>query len=218
MTLPHKEAAFAAVRIADHGTKRLGVVNTIFIRDNITWGTSTDGEGFLANLKAASPSWSAHGRRALVLGAGGAAHAIIGALLDNEVSEIVVVNRSRRRAEALRDHFRGPIRVVPWSEIADALPGVDLLVNSTSLGMTGQPPLEIDLTELPQNAFVSDVVYTPLETSLIRSARARGNPVAPGLGMLLYQAVPGFELWFGVRPEVTRELYDLVAADIERGC
>lgn len=217
VTLPHKEAAFRAVRIADEATKRLGVVNTVFLKNGNLWGTSTDGEGFLANLHAVSPSWLAQGRRILVLGAGGAARAIVGALLDDKAGEVVVVNRTRDRAEELRRHFGGPIRISDWSEAATELPAADLLVNTTSLGMVGQPALDLDLASLSKNAMVSDIVYSPLETPLIRQARARGNAVAPGLGMLLHQAMRGFELWFGVRPEATPELYDLVARDIEPG-
>jgi shikimate dehydrogenase len=216
VTLPHKEAAFRAVRIADEATARLGVVNTVFVREGEIWGTSTDGEGFLANLSAAQPSWTARNRRAVVLGAGGAARAIVSALMADNAAEIIVINRTRDRAEDLRLHFGGSIRVADWSEMEDQLSKADLLVNSTSLGMTGQPPLDINLVGLPPSAVVSDIVYSPLETMLIRTARARGNPIAPGLGMLLYQAVRGFELWFGVKPEVTPELHDLVAADIER--
>ena len=217
VTLPHKETAFKVVRIADRHTERLSVVNTVFVKNTILWGTSTDGEGFLANLEAAAPSWFIKDKRVVVLGAGGAARAIVGALVEKQVSEIVLINRSRGRAEDLARHFGGPIHLAAWSEAAQELSKADLLANTTSLGMTGQPPLDIDLAALPSSALVSDIVYTPLETPLIRSARARGNLVAPGLGMLLHQAVRGFELWFGVRPEVTPELYDLVAADIEAG-
>jgi shikimate dehydrogenase len=217
VTLPHKEAAFRAVHIADQATARLGVVNTVFMNGTIVSGTSTDGEGFLANVAAAAPAWSATGKRVVLLGAGGAARAIVGALLGEEVAEIIIVNRSHDRAEDLRHHFGGAIRVAAWEDIDKVLPKADLLVNTTSLGMVGQPPLNLDLTALPATTLVSDIVYTPLETPLIEKARQRGNRVAPGLGMLLHQAVRGFELWFGVRPEVTPELYDLVAADIEHG-
>jgi shikimate dehydrogenase len=216
VTLPHKEGAFRAVEIADEATRRLGAVNTIFMRDGQVWGTNTDGEGFLANLRSSQPSWSGIGARITILGAGGAARAIAGALLAEGCAEIVIINRSRERAEDLCRHFRGPLRVAEWKEIGAELPGADLLVNTTTLGMTGQAPLEIDLDLLARRALVADIVYAPLETSLIRKARAAGHPVAPGLGMLLHQAVRGFELWFGVRPEVTPDLHGLVAADIAR--
>jgi shikimate dehydrogenase len=217
VTLPHKEAAFQAVRIADEATTRLGVVNTVFLKNSDLWGTSTDGEGFVANLREAAPSWRAQDQRVLVLGAGGAARAIIGALLDEGAGEIILVNRSRGRAEEVRHHFGGPIRTGEWGEARNGLSGIDLLVNATSLGMAGQPLLDLNLALLPRHAVVSDIIYTPLETPLIREARKRGNIVAPGLGMLLHQAVRGFELWFGVRPEVTPELYGLVACDINPG-
>jgi shikimate dehydrogenase len=217
VTLPHKEAAFRNVRLADEATARLGVVNTVFLKGGEAWGTSTDGEGFLANLAAASPLWSAQDKRVVLLGAGGSARAIVGALIDQRVSEIIVINRSRERAEHLRQQFGGPVHVSGWNEIGKELATADLLVNTTSLGMTGQPALDIDLSALPPNALVADIIYTPLETALIGRARALGNPVAPGLGMLLHQAVRGFELWFGMRPEVTPELHDLIAADIAAG-
>jgi shikimate dehydrogenase len=216
VTLPHKEAVFPLVRIADRATGRLRVVNTVYLKDGVFWGTNTDGQGFLANLIANAPSWSPGGKRAVMLGAGGAARAILGALLEVSVAEVVVINRGAARARELKDHFGAPVAVADWSDMPHHLARADLLVNTTSLGMAGQPPLDIPLHMLPSSALVSDIVYTPLETELIRSAKARGNPVAPGLGMLLHQAVRGFALWFGVTPEVTRELYDLVAADIKR--
>ena len=217
VTQPHKEAAFRAVSIADEATARLGVVNTVYLRDGTAWGTSTDGEGFLASLAAGCLGWSTRGRGIVILGAGGAARAIVAALADAGAGEIVVVNRTAARSEELRRDFGPVIKPTAWSDAFAALAGADLLVNTTSLGMIGQPPLELDLSSLPKQALVTDIVYTPLETNLLARARARGNPVIPGLGMLLHQAVRGFELWFGVRPGVTRELHDLVAADIGSG-
>jgi shikimate dehydrogenase len=217
VTLPHKEGAFRAVRLADAATERLGVVNTVFLRDGELWGTSTDGEGFLANLAAHAPNWRARDRSIVVFGAGGAARAIVGALLDAGSRQVIISNRSLARAQDLRGDF-GP-RIVPrdWSQAAQVLEEADLLVNTTSLGMTGQPPLQVDLARLPKSAIVSDIVYTPLETDLLVRARGQGHRVVPGLGMLLHQAVRGFELWFGKRPEVTPELHDLVARDIDPG-
>jgi shikimate dehydrogenase len=217
VTLPHKEAAFRAVRSADDATTRLGVVNTVFHRDGKLWGTSTDGEGFLANLCDHVPGWRAEHRSIVILGAGGAARAIVGALLDAGSRRLAVVNRSRERAEELRRGFGARIEPGQWREVTKILEDADLLVNTTSLGMTGQPPLLLGLDSLPKSTVVADIVYTPLETDLLRRARARGNPVAPGLGMLLHQAVRGFELWFGQRPEVTPQLHDLVARDIDPG-
>jgi shikimate dehydrogenase len=217
VTLPHKEGAFRAVRVADEATRRLGVVNTVFHRDGELWGTSTDGEGFLANLAAHAADWRAEGRNVVVLGAGGAARAIVGALLDAGSRRLLVANRTLARAEELQRDFGSRVEPRDWSDVERLLEDADLLVNTTSLGMTGQPPLELDLTRLPRSAIVTDIVYAPLETDLLVRSRARGNIVVPGLGMLLHQAVRGFELWFGRRPEVTPELHDLVARDIDPG-
>jgi shikimate dehydrogenase len=217
VTLPHKEAAFRTVRTADDATRKLGVVNTVFMRDGELWGTSTDGEGFIASLSATLPGWQAKGRTAMVLGAGGATRAIVGALIDQGAARLFIANRTRARAEELQRDFGSRIELRDWAQAAEALGAADLLINTTSLGMTGQPALDIDLAALPKTAVVTDIVYTPLETDLLRRARARGNATVPGLGMLLHQAVRGFELWFGLRPAVTNELYDLVAADIDPG-
>jgi shikimate dehydrogenase len=217
VTLPHKEAAFRAVTVADAATKRLGSVNTVFLRDGKLMGTSTDGEGFVASVTTALPGWSIAGGKAVLLGAGGSARAIAGALLDRGATEIAIVNRTLARAEAIRSDFGSRITPYSWEDAGYALAGADLLVNTTSLGMKGNKPLSLDFTALPQGAVVSDIVYTPLETVFLKAARSRGHRVVPGLGMLLHQAVRGFELWFGKRPEVTQELHDLVAADIEQG-
>ncbi len=217
VTLPHKEAAFRLVRAADAATQRLGVVNTVFERDGELLGTSTDGEGFLASLAAGRPGWRAKDQSVVILGAGGATRAIAGALIDAGAARIIVANRTRARAEDLRRDFGSRIESRAWTEAPALLERADLLVNTSSLGMTGQPPLALDLAALPKSAVVTDIVYTPLETDLLERAKARGNPVVPGLGMLLHQAVRGFELWFGTRPEVTAELHDLVAADIDPG-
>jgi shikimate dehydrogenase len=217
VTLPHKEDAFRAVRIADDATLHLGVVNTLFQRDGELWGTSTDGEGFLANLAAHVPDWRAANRTVVVLGAGGAARAIVGALLDAGSSRVVVANRTPARAEELRRDFGPRIEPRDWRDAGMLLEAADLLVNTTSLGLTGQAPLTLDLAHLPRSAIVADIVYTPLETDLLKRSRALGNAVVPGLGMLLHQAVRGFELWFGRRPQVTPELHDLVARDIDPG-
>ncbi len=217
VTLPHKEAAFRAVRTADAATSRLGVVNTVFERNGELWGTSTDGEGFLASLAASLPGWRVKDRTVVILGAGGATRAIVGALVDGGSARIIIANRTRARAEELKRDFGPGIEPRDWAEAPGVLGSADLLINTSSLGMMGQPPLAIDLGNLPKSAVVTDIVYTPLETDLLKRARARGNEVVPGLGMLLHQAVRGFELWFGIRPEVTAELYDLVAADIDPG-
>jgi shikimate dehydrogenase len=217
VTLPHKEDAFRAVRIADDATLRLRVVNTVFHRDGELWGTSTDGEGFLANLAAHAPDWRAEDRTGVVLGAGGAARAIVGALLDAGIGRLMVANRTLARAEELRRDFGSRIQPHAWRDAEKLLENADLLVNTTSLGMAGQAPLRLDLAHLPRSSIVTDIVYTPLETDLLARSRIRGNVVVPGLGMLLHQAVRGFELWFGCRPEVTQELHVVVARDIDPG-
>lgn len=217
VTLPHKEAAFRALRPADQATMRLGVVNTVFARDGELWGTSTDGEGFLASLASGHPGWESKDRTVVILGAGGATRALVGALLDAGAARLLIANRTRAKAEDLSHDFGSRVEPRDWAQAGDILRHADLLINTTSLGMTGQPALDVDLASLPKAALVTDIVYTPLETDLLKRARTRGNAVVPGLGMLLHQAVRGFELWFGTRPEVTDELYDLVARDIDPG-
>lgn len=209
VTLPHKEQV---LRLCDQVTpraRRIGAVNTLVVKDGCVEGDNTDGFGFLENLKEANPGWRPAGP-AVVLGAGGAARAILVALLEAEVAEIRLLNRTRTRAEALADELGGTIRVMDWGDWTDALAEASLLVNTTSLGMSGQPPLEIDLSPLPASALVNDIVYVPIETALLAAARARGNAVVDGLGMLLHQARPGFEAWFGVSPEVTPALRQAV--------
>lgn len=217
VTLPHKEAAFRTVRTADAATARLGVVNTVFARDGDLWGTSTDGEGFLASLTAGHPGWRAEGQTVVILGAGGATRALVGALIDAGAARLLIANRTRAKAEELRRDFGSKVEPHDWAQAPEILRRADLLINTTSLGMTGQPPLAVELAHLPKSALVTDIVYTPLETDLLQRAKARGNAIVPGLGMLLHQAVRGFELWFGTRPEVTDDLYDLVARDIDPG-
>lgn len=217
VTLPHKEAVFALVTRADESTERLGAVNTVFLRNGRTLGTNTDGEGFINSLRSSVPDFNIVNGRVMVLGAGGASLAVVNAVLEQGASEVVVVNRTLEKAEHLRQRF-GP-RVLPlaWDKAGDQLTECGLLVNTTSLGMKGQPELVVDLSRLPAEAVVTDIVYTPLRTRLLSDAAARGNRVVDGLGMLLHQAVRGFSLWFGVTPQVTDELHDLVARDIDPG-
>jgi shikimate dehydrogenase len=217
VTIPHKEQAFNVVERADESTERLGAVNTVFIREGKILGTNTDGEGFLNSLKTGVPGLELKNQRAVILGAGGAAMAIANALLLQGMLEVTIVNRSFDKAELLRRRFGERIVPEEWSRRADVLEDAALLVNTTSLGMTGQPELNIDLSRLSGKAVVTDIVYTPLRTQLLEDAAARGNAVVEGLGMLLHQAVRGFELWFGLRPSVTDELYDIVARDIDAG-
>jgi shikimate dehydrogenase len=214
VTLPHKEKAFAICEKVTGTASRLGAANTLWLEDGRLHGDNTDGAGFLGAMDQEVPGWEAHEHRAVVLGAGGAARAIVDALLARGVATIVVVNRTLARAEEVAALSGGNIEVAGWDAREAVLDGADLLVNTTSLGMVGQPPLEIELAGLPRAAVVYDIVYVPLETELLRKARSCGLRGVSGLGMLLHQAVPGFRRWFGVTPAVTPELRDVVATDI----
>lgn len=210
VTIPHKQAAFEVCDVVDATARRAGAVNTLVFRDGRIEGSNTDGFGFLETVRDQAPGWQPADGPAVLLGAGGAARAIAAALLDAGCPLVTLVNRSRDRAEALARDLGGPITVAE----APPLAGAALLVNTTSLGMQGHPPLEIDLAPLPAAAVVADIVYVPLETALLTAARERGLRAVEGLGMLLHQARPGFEAWFGVSPRVDPALRDLVAADI----
>jgi shikimate dehydrogenase len=206
LTLPHKEKALALVDRATPRAWRIGAVNTLVVEaDGQVVGDSTDGMGFIANLKQECPGWSAEAGPAVVLGAGGAAAAVAFALLDEGAPEIRIVNRSPDKAQSLAERLGGSARVIDWNERARASEGAALLVNATSLGMTGQPALDLALDRLDPRALVTDIVYAPLETELLRAARQRGNPTVDGLGMLIHQARPGFAAWFGVTPEADAE-------------
>lgn len=210
VTVPHKEAVLELLDRVDPLAARIGAVNTLVIgSDGKIAGSNTDAVGFLLNLKEL-PGFSSRSGPAVILGAGGAARAACAALLEDGAPEIRLINRSLERARQLAADLGGPIVPIDWSGRAEALEGAALLVNSTSLGMTGQPPLEISLDRLPQSALVNDLVYAPLETGLLAAARARGNPVADGIGMLLHQARPGFEAWFGVKPEITPAIREMM--------
>ena len=213
VTLPHKEAALRAAESADEAAVTIGAANTLWLDpDGTLHASNTDAYGFMTNLKTKAPDWNKGRRPVMVLGAGGAARAIVHGLLTEGAASLLLANRTRDRAEALAQAFGPSVHVVDWEDRNQALAGCGLLVNATSLGMTGKDPLQLDLKALPADAVVADIVYSPLETKLLAVARARGNRVVDGLGMLLHQAVPGFELWFGVRPEVTPELRAHVAA------
>jgi shikimate dehydrogenase len=213
VTIPHKEAALALSR-PDARANAVGAANTLW-RDGATLrSTNTDVEGFLGNLDAASPGWDRGLQRVVVLGAGGSARAVLFGLIERGVPRIYLVNRTLDRAQALAQRFGAAVVPSPWEEAGALLGGAGLLVNSTSLGMKGQPPLDIDIGLLPPRAVVADLVYVPLVTPLLAAARARGLAAADGLGMLLHQAVRGFSLWFGVKPTVTPELRALVEADL----
>ena len=213
LTVPHKEAALAHMHAISPEARRIGAVNTVMVTAaGKLYGTNTDAYGFISNLRAGAPAWQGALGPAVVLGAGGAARAVCVALQDAGVPEIRVLNRTLARAEALASSLGGPLRAIAWEKADAALKDAALFVNTTTLGMKGQPPLEIDLAALPTTAVVNDIVYVPLETPLLAAARARGHTVVDGLGMLLYQAQPSFAGWFGVRPEVTPALRAYVLA------
>ena len=212
VTIPHKLAAFEICDAVAPFARRAGAVNTLVFRDGRIEGSNTDGFGFLESIREAAPGWRADAGPAVLLGAGGAARAIAAALLDAGAPRVTLVNRTAAKAEALARDLGGPIHVADRPPLEDAA----LLVNTTSLGMQGQPGLEVDLAPLPASAVVADIVYVPLETRLLAAARARGLVAVDGLGMLLHQARPGFEAWFGVAPQVDQALRDVVAADIPK--
>ena len=214
VTIPHKEAAFLALDEATDRAKRLKAANTLWIENGKLWGDNTDSVGFLANLDHAHPGWDKTAKNALILGAGGAARAIIAGLQERNVERITLVNRTFERAADLALDSGTNVHPAAWNTLPALLETTNLLINTTSLGMSGQPDLDLALDPLPEDALVTDIVYVPLETHLLKQARERGNPVVDGLGMLLHQAVPGFEHWFGQRPTVTPELRRLVEDNI----
>ena len=214
VTIPNKEAARALSK-ADVRAEKVGAANTLWLDDGGRLNASnTDAYGFITNLDAEIPDWNDGGRPAVVLGAGGAARAILHVLLAEGARRIFLANRTSGRAEALASAFGPAVTVVDWRDRNRALAGCGLLVNATSLGMTGKDPLDLDLASLPPDAVVADIVYSPLETALLAAACAKGNRTVDGLGMLLHQAVPGFERWFGVRPAVTPALRAHVAQSL----
>jgi shikimate dehydrogenase len=215
ITIPHKVAAMAHVDVIDPAAKKIGAINTIVVRPNgELFGMNTDGFGYLASLRDVQADWRADRGPVVVLGAGGAARAILVALVQAGAPEIRLVNRSLDKAQALADELGGPITAHRWEDRHEVLDGAALLVNTTSLGMGGQEPLHLDLARLPVTALVSDIIYVPLTTTLLAQAQARGNPTVNGLGMLLHQARPAFEAWFGVMPEVTAELRTRIEATL----
>jgi shikimate dehydrogenase len=212
VTIPHKERALA-LSTPDERARAVGAANTLWFENGELCSTNTDVEGFINNLDASAPGWDGC-EDALVLGAGGAARAVVFGLLDRGIKRVHLANRTIARARSLADQFGANVLPVAWDAQGDILPRAGLVVNTTSLGMKGQPPLELDVGRLPSHAVVADLVYVPLDTPLLAAARAQGLKTADGLGMLLHQAVRGFELWFGRRPEVTAELRALVEADL----
>ena len=215
VTMPHKEAAARLVDRLDPTAQRMGAINLIVVQpDGSLSGFNKDGYGFIQNLYDGKPDWTPSAGPAVVLGAGGGARSVVVSLLEQGVPEIRLLNRTRARAEQLQHEFGGPISVLDWSERHAALAGAALLVNTTNQGMAGQTPLDLRLDALAADALVSDIIYNPLSSALLETARRRGNPVINGLGMLLHQARPAFEAWWGVLPEVTAELRATVEATI----
>ncbi len=214
VTIPHKERVLELAE-PDARARAVGAANTLWFEDGLLRATNTDVEGFINNLDASASGWE-RAEEAVVLGSGGGARAVVFGLLERGIGRIHVVNRTAARTQALADQFGARVQPAGWNDVAALLPHAELLVNTTSLGMHGQPALELDVNALPASAVVADLVYVPLETPLLALARARKLRVADGLGMLLHQAVRGFELWFGRRPDVTSELRALVEADLTK--
>jgi len=212
VTLPHKAAALALADTVTDRARAIGAANTLVFEGGKIIADNTDSIGFINNLKQGAPDWQADNGTALVLGAGGAARAIVYALLHAGAPNVIIANRTAAKAQNLADFFGGRVRVIAMDKITDVVGNVQTLVNTTSLGMIGQPKLEIDISTLPKSALVTDIVYNPLKTPLLEQAEALELSTVDGLGMLLHQAVPGFEAWFGVRPIVDAELRRIVLA------
>lgn len=215
VTIPHKERAFELASRRDEAAELIGAVNTLWLEGGLVCGGNTDAHGFAANLDDYAPEWK-NSRKVVVLGAGGASRAVIHALRQRGIRDARIVNRTVQRAVELAHRFGGPISAHSWESLGELLGDTDLLVNATSLGMHGQTDAPVDLSPLPDHAVVTDIVYVPLQTSLLAAAAARGLKTVDGLGMLLHQAVPGFERWFGKRPSVTPELRRILVADVEK--
>jgi shikimate dehydrogenase len=213
LIFPHKETALACAQ-PDDRVRAVGAVNTLWLEGGTLRATNTDVAGFLDNLDACVPGWDRDCQTAVVLGAGGAARAVVYGLLQRGTPRIIVTNRTARRAQALQEWFGSRVRVAPWEERNEWLAAATLLVNATKLGMPGQSELAADIARLPADAVVADLVYVPLVTPLLRAATARDLRIADGLGMLLRQAAPQFHLWFGKKPEITSELRSLLEQDL----
>ena len=213
ITVPHKVNAMQLMDTLHPAARRVAAINTVVVQaDGSLLGMNNDGYGYIQSLRDAQPGWRGDVGPALVLGAGGAARAIVVALLDEGVPEVRLCNRTQEKAQALKDAFGDRVTVVPWAERNSAMAGVRLLVNTTTQGMHGQPALDVALDDLPAEALVSDAIYIPLETPLLAAARLRGHPTVNGLGMLLNQARPAFQAWFGVQPDITPGLIAAVQA------
>jgi shikimate dehydrogenase len=207
VTVPFKEKVAKLVDVLDENASRLGAVNTIVVGpDGLLYGSNTDGFGFMENLISNFPQWRPEIGPAVILGAGGAAKSVAASLVDCNVSEIRLTNRTHKKTQSLIKKIGGSIKACKWENRSNLLKDATLLVNTTTLGMTGKPPLDINLEFLPVNAVVIDIVYSPLMTPLLQQAKDRSNPIINGIGMLLHQARPGFKQWFGNDPEVTKKL------------
>jgi shikimate dehydrogenase len=215
LTIPHKEAAFEIVDRVDPLARRIGAINCVVVApDGTLDGSNTDSFGYIQSIREACPDWRADAGPIVVIGAGGAARAILASLVDEGARDIRLLNRTDARAQALAREFGAPIKAVTWAERHAALAGAAMLVNTTSQGMSGQPALDLKLDAMPEAALVSDIIYIPRETPLLAAARQRGNRTVDGLGMLLHQARPAFHAWFGVMPEVTAELRAMIEATL----
>lgn len=215
ITLPHKVAAMAVMDEVDPRARRIGAINCVVVRpDGSLYGCNNDGFGYLESVRERFPDWRADAGPIVVLGAGGGARAVVAALADAGAPEIRLVNRSADHAAALAAEYGAPVRAVDWSRRAEILDDAAMVVNTTTQGMAGQPPLDLALDRLPAAALVSDIVYIPLETPLLAAARARGNRTVNGLGMLINQARPAFQAWFGILPDVTPDLRARLEASI----
>lgn len=213
ITVPHKVNAMQLMDTLHPAARRVAAINTVVVQaDGSLLGMNNDGYGYIQSLRDAQPDWRGDAGPALVMGAGGAARAIVVALLDEGVPEVRLCNRTQEKAQALKDAFGDRVTVVPWADRNSAMAGVRLLVNTTTQGMHGQPALDVALDDLPAEALVSDAIYIPLETPLLAAARQRGHQTVNGLGMLLNQARPAFQAWFGVQPELTPGLINAVQA------
>ena len=214
-TIPHKEAAFRLADERDASAVAVGAANTLWLDNGRLCASNTDTYGYMTYLSLQAEDWARRDAPVSILGAGGAARAIVHGFLEAGVSEVRVFNRSEDRANALAQDFGPRVKAMPWDKRSRAATDSSVFVNTTAVGLKGEGSLAIDFTDFHPDCIVSDIVYVPLETGLIREARRHGLRTVDGLGMLLHQAVPGFEKWFGVRPEVTEELYETIAAEIE---
>ena len=218
LTIPHKQEAMQIVDEVDDVARKIGAISCVAVReDGSLFGTNNDWLGFIGNLKADRPDWRADAGPVAVIGAGGGGRAVCYALLREGATEIRLVNRTLEKAAAIASEFGGTIHVLPWDQRHDSLEGVAMVVNATSQGMVGQPPLDLQLDKLPKAALAADIIYTPLESPFLAAARQRGNRTLNGLGMLLHQGPPAWKLWFGIEPTVTAELRQRMEQSINSG-